>query len=151
MFYSRVGVRTVATPCFCTGISLTGVQFICTAKQLGRAKCVLSDLCVYATTRRRKVCLYCLLPRCGDFLADTNQLGYKCFLIRNYRKAIFWKITCLAFLSFNCPSQFLMFPKRSILDWILFSLAQLHVMVLNYSSEYIFIVQCVRWYYYYDY
>ena len=67
MFYSRVRVRTLTTLCFFTCVSLTGVQFICTAKQLGLAKCVLADLCVYATTRRRKVCAHCLLPHCGDF------------------------------------------------------------------------------------
>jgi hypothetical protein len=38
--YSRVRVRTLATPRLCTCASLTGVQFICTAEYLGQAKCV---------------------------------------------------------------------------------------------------------------
>ena len=35
--------------------------------QLGWAKCVLADICVYATIGRRKVCTHCLLPPCRDF------------------------------------------------------------------------------------
>ena len=35
--------------------------------QLGWAKSVLADICVYATIGRRKVCTHCLLPPCGDF------------------------------------------------------------------------------------
>ena len=56
MFYSRVRVRvrTVATLCFCTCVSFPGVQFICTAKQLGRAMCV--HKCVFTDL----ICLYML-------------------------------------------------------------------------------------------
>jgi hypothetical protein len=56
MFYSRVRVRvrTVATLCFFTCVSFPGVQFICTAKQLGRAMCV--HKCVFTDL----ICLYML-------------------------------------------------------------------------------------------
>ena len=62
MFYSRVRVRvrTVATLCFCTCVSFPGVQFICTAKQLGRAMCVQKYVFAYATTGWRKVCAHCI-------------------------------------------------------------------------------------------
>ena len=68
MFYSRVRVwvRTVATLCFCTCVSFPGVQFICTAKQLGRVMCV--HKCVFPDL----ICLYMLQLGEGKCVPDLE-------------------------------------------------------------------------------
>jgi hypothetical protein len=52
------------------------LQYKCTQNSLLVHQYNCSKQCVYTSTGRRKVCLHCLLPLCGDFSWDTNiELG----------------------------------------------------------------------------